>query len=33
MNGCFYLVLTYGGGGGYFVWKEYLSVNETDQSN
>ena len=31
------MVVTYGGGGGgggaYFVWKEYLSVNETDQSN
>ena len=32
MNGCFYLVSTYGGG-AYFVWKEYFSVNATDQSN
>ena len=27
------MVVTYGGGGAYFVLKEYPSVNETDQSN
>ena len=35
MNGCFLFGLNiwWEGGGAYFVWKEYFSVNATDQSN